>query len=253
MDGARTPDDVRAALDPRVRMVSLSAVSYGAGERLDLAGVAALCRERGILFVVDGIQAIGALELDMARDGMDCIAADGHKWLCAPEGAGFLAVSDRLLGRLRPVQLGWKSVTNADSYHPYDLSLRRDAAKLEAGSLGLLGLHALGAAVDLALEVGVAAIEARLAELVALFEEGFARRGLALLGRAPGAPPVRRSGIVNFVPGRAPERVRQDLWARGVASTVRFGGIRLSPHHYQDQRDVESFFARLDDAEASAA
>jgi selenocysteine lyase/cysteine desulfurase len=57
---------------------------------------------------------------------------------------------------------------------------------------------------------------------------------------------------VNFVPRRAPERVRQDLWERGVASTVRFGGIRLSPHHYQDDRDVDAFFTRLDDAEAAA-
>jgi selenocysteine lyase/cysteine desulfurase len=247
-----TPDDVVAALDGRVRVVALSAISYGAGERIDLAAIGALCRQRDLLFVVDGIQAIGAIELDMTRDGMDCVAADGHKWLCAPEGGGFMALSDRLLARLRPVQLGWKSVMNAESYYPYDLSPRRDAAKLEAGSLGLLGLHALGAAVDLVLEVGVATIESRLAELIALLEDGCARRGLDLLGHAPGERRTRASGIVNFVPKRAPERVRQDLWARGVASTVRFGGIRLSPHHYQDDRDVESFFARLDDAEASA-
>lgn len=245
-------DDVARALDERVRMVALSAVSYGAGERLELAAIGGLCQERGVLFVVDGIQAIGAIEVDLARDGMDCIAADGHKWLCAPEGAGFMAVSDRLLARLRPVQLGWKSVMNADTYHPYDLNLRRDAAKLEAGSLGLLGLHALGAAVDLTLEVGLATIESRLGELVALLEEGFARRGLEVRGRDVSRPAPRRAGIVSFVPKRAPERVRQDLWERGVASTVRFGGLRLSPHHYQDDRDVEQFFVRLDDAEAQA-
>jgi len=247
-----TVDDVARALDARVRVVALSAVAYGAGERLDLAAIGELCRARGVLFVVDGIQAVGAIALDLELDGMDCVAADGHKWLCAPEGAGFMAVSDRLLARLRPVQLGWKSVMNAGTYHPYDPSLRRDAAKLEAGSLGLLGLHALGAAVDLALEVGIATIEARLGELTGLLEEGLARRGLAVQGRPPGAASPRRAGIVNFVPRRAPERVRQELWERGVASTVRFGGIRLSPHHYQDDRDVGAFFARLDEAEAHA-
>jgi selenocysteine lyase/cysteine desulfurase len=149
------------------------------------------------------------------------------------------------------VQLGWKSVI-AESYHPYDLTPRRDAAKLEAGSLGLLGLHALGAAVDLALEVGVPAIEERLTELTELLADGCRSRGLEILGRDASGRRARASGIVSFVPGRAPERVRQDLWARGVATTVRFGGIRLSPHHYQDQRDVDAFFARLDDAEASA-
>lgn len=248
-----TVDDVARALDARVRMVALSAVSYGAGERLDVAAIGALCRERDVLFVVDGIQAVGAIALDLARDGMDCIAADGHKWLCAPEGAGFMALSDRLLARLRPVQLGWKSVMNADSYHPYAFELRRDAAKLEAGSLGLLGVHALGAAVDLTLEVGVATIEARLRELTGLLAEGFARRGLELLGAPASDPEAPRAGIVTFVPRRAPERLRQDLWQRGVTSTVRFGGIRLSPHHYQDARDVAEFFARLDDAEAAAS
>ena len=246
-----TVDDVARALDGRVRVVALSAVAYGAGERLDLAGIAQLCREHDALFVVDGIQAVGAVAVDLARDGMDCIAADGHKWLCAPEGGGFMAVSDRLLARIRPVQLGWKSVTTAD-YYPYDFSLRREAAKLEAGSLNLLALHALGAAVDLTLEVGVAAIEERLAELTGLLEEGFARRGLQVLGRDADGRRARRAGIVNFVPRRPAERVRQDLWERGVASTVRFGGIRLAPHHYQDDRDVTEFFARLDDAEAAA-
>jgi selenocysteine lyase/cysteine desulfurase len=245
-----TVDDVARAIDDRVRLVSLSAVSYGAGERIDLAGIADVCRRRDVLFVVDGIQAIGAIAIDMARDGMDCIAADGHKWLCAPEGGGFLALSDRLLAQLRPAQLGWKSVMTA-SYYPYDFTLRRDAAKLEAGSLNLLAVHALGAAVDLALEVGIDVIEARLGDLTALFEEGFRARGLDVLGCDTSGRRPRRSGIVTFVPRRAPERLRQDLWERGVASTVRFGGIRLSPHHYQDDRDVDAFFARLDDAEAA--
>ena len=246
-----TVDDVARAIDEGVRLVSLSAVSYGAGERLDLAGIAEVCRRRDVLFVVDGIQAIGAVALDVARDGVDCIAADGHKWLCAPEGGGFLAVSDRLLERLRPVQLGWKSVVSA-AYHPYDFTLRRDAAKLEAGSLNLLAVHALGAAVDLALEVGVDVIESRLGELTGLLAEGLRSRGLALLGHDASGRRERTSGILSFVPKRPAERVRQDLWERGVVSTVRFGGIRLAPHHYQDDRDVDAFFARLDDAEAAA-
>ena len=220
-----TVDDVARALDARVRLVALSAVSYGAGERLDLAGDRGACRERGVLFVVDGIQAIGAIELDLARDGMDCIAADGHKWLCAPEGAGFMALSDRLLARLRPVQLGWKSVMNADSYHPYDLSLRRDAAKLEAGSLGLLGAARARRGGRPGARGRCRDDRGALGELTALLAEGCARRGLVLLGtRRAGGRRARASGIVSFVPRRAPERVRQDLWERGVACTVRFGG-----------------------------
>jgi selenocysteine lyase/cysteine desulfurase len=251
-----TPEVVADALDARVRIVALSAVAYGTGDRLDLPAIAALCREHGALFVVDGIQAVGALRVDMRAAGLDAIAADGHKWLCAPEGCGLLAVSDRLLERLRPSQLGWKSVMESSAYYPYHFRLRRDAAVLEPGSLNLLGVHALGAAVDLALEVGMETIERRLTAITARVEAGLRARGLRVLGRR-GDDAARadtpQGGIVTFVPNGAPERVRQELWARGVVTKVRFGGIRVAPHHYQDGRDVDAFLAALDQAEAALA
>ena len=149
------------------------------------------------------------------------------------------------------MQLGWKSVVSA-AYHPYDFTLRRDAAKLEAGSLNLLAVHALGAAVDLALEVGVDVIESRLGEAHRASRRG-APQPRTRASRTRRERTSREDfGILSFVPKRPAERVRQDLWERGVVSTVRFGGIRLAPHHYQDDRDVDAFFARLDDAEAAA-
>ncbi len=237
----------------RARVVALSAVSYGTGDRLDLAAVAAACREHGALFVVDGIQAVGAVELDFRRDGLDCIVADGHKWLCAPEGCGLMALSDRLLERLRPTQLGWKSVMESGQYHPYDFRLRPDAARLEAGSLSFLGVQALAAAVELVERVGVATIERRLASLTGALAEGLRARGYRLLGRRwrEGADPrAAASGIVTFVPRAAPERLRQELWERGAVTKVRFGGIRIAPHHYQDARDVVAFLDALDASEA---
>jgi len=248
-----TPGDVASRLDRSVRVVALSAVAYGTGDRLDLPAVAALCREHGALFAVDGIQALGAIAVDM-RAGLDCIAADGHKWLCAPEGCGFLALSDRLLERLRPAQLGWKSVMDSASFHPYDLRLRRDASRLEPGSLNMLGVHALGAAVELIHRIGIAEIEARVTALTRALALGVAERGLRVLGqRASAAADAPSSGIATFVPRGAPERVRQELWERGIVAKVRFGGIRLAPHHYQDARDVERFLSALDEAERSAA
>ncbi|MBM4265189.1 MAG: aminotransferase class V-fold PLP-dependent enzyme [Deltaproteobacteria bacterium] len=248
---ARDPEAVRAALAGRVRALALSAVAYATGDRPPLADIAALCREQDVLVVVDAIQALGAVDVSLSRDGLDCVAADGHKWICAPEGTGFMAVSDRLLDRLRPIELGWKSVLQPDRYYPYEFHVRHDAAKLEAGSLNLLGVHALGAAVDLALEVGVAKIEDRLANLTGELEEGLRSRGRELLGERGRDARIGRSvsGIVCFRPQGTPERVRQELWARGVVCKVRLGGLRVAPHHYQDGRDVEAFFERLDEAE----
>jgi selenocysteine lyase/cysteine desulfurase len=249
-DGPPTIEAIEAALDDRVRVVALSAIGYGTGARLDLARVAELCRSRGAFFVVDGIQALGAVAIDMRRCGFDCIVADGHKWLCAPEGQGVLALSDRLLDSIRPAQLGWKSVVAGNSFYPYDFRLRPDAAKLEPGSTSFLGVLALGAAVDLALEVGVEAIETRIAALAEAFVAGLRRRGRRVFGWGEGEQ-RSASGILTFVPGGDPERVRQELWARRVVAKVRFGGIRLAPHYYQDAGDVERFFERLDEAEAA--
>jgi selenocysteine lyase/cysteine desulfurase len=240
---------VARSLDPSVRMVALSAVAYGTGERRDLEAIGRLCRERGVFFVVDGAQALGAVPVHVGRERLDCVVADGHKWLCAPEGTGFMALSESLLDRLEPVEVGWKSVVAGDgAFYPYDLTLRGDAAKLEAGSLNLMAIHGLGAAVDLALEVGVDAIESRLRELTDALVEGLSARGRTTLGARDAARP---SGIVTFVPRGDPERVRQELWSRGVVVRIRFGGLRLAPHHYQDDGDVARFFERYDAAEAA--
>lgn len=240
------------ALEGPVRMVAVSSVAYATGDRRPLAELAALCRERDVFLVVDAIQALGAVSVNLCREGLDCVAADGHKWICAPEGAGFMAVSDRLLDRLHPVELGWKSVVASGQYFPYRFQVRTDAAKFEAGSLNLLALYGLGAAVDLALEVGVEEIERRLASLTGELAEGLRRRSCRLLGaRASGA--VQRSGILTFDPGVDSERLRQELWARRVVCKARLGGLRLAPHHYQDGGDVKSFFERLDDAMGALA
>ena len=160
-----------------------------------------------------------------------------------------MALSDRLLDRLRPVELGWKSVVESSRHYPYQFQVRTDAAKLEAGSLNLMALHGLGAAVDLALEATLPEIEARIGGLASGLAEGLRLRDRRLLGARGGAGTPAPSGIVTFEPKAKPERLRQELWARGVVCKVRLGGLRLAPHHYQDDHHVSDFFDRLDDAE----
>src|SRR5215475_10757035 len=101
--------DVEALIDRRTRVVAVSAVDWQSGFRVDLASLAELCRPRDILLVVDGIQAVGALRTDVAPCGVDVLAAGGHKWMLAPEGCGILFISERVIERIHPVVLGWKS------------------------------------------------------------------------------------------------------------------------------------------------
>ncbi|MGH9483121.1 MAG: aminotransferase class V-fold PLP-dependent enzyme, partial [Terriglobales bacterium] len=102
-------DRLRQALRG-ARLLSVSFVQYLSGFRADLEAIGELCHEAGALFVVDAIQGLGAFPVDVRRAGIHALAADGHKWLTGPEGAGFLYVSPELLDQLTPAEVGWLSV-----------------------------------------------------------------------------------------------------------------------------------------------
>jgi selenocysteine lyase/cysteine desulfurase len=101
---------LKAAEHPKTRMVTLSHVEYASGQRHDLGAIGRFCRERGILFCVDAIQSMGVLPVDVKGMGIDYLAADGHKWLLGPEGAGVFYCRKELLERTRPLSIGWLNV-----------------------------------------------------------------------------------------------------------------------------------------------
>lgn len=236
--------DLEALADRRTRLVSVSFVDWSSGARNDLAAIGEWCRGREILFCVDGIQGVGAVRLDVERCGIDFLAAGGHKWLLAPEGLGCLYVSRRVVDRLHPVLLGWKSVAGADRYLPYHFDLRSDAAKLEPGSPSVLAVAALGAAIDLLHEAGAEAVEKRLMKWNDMLAEELNRRSMQIL--SPWRP-EQRSGIVVFRPLRGdPEELCAALNARRMVVRVRGGGVRVAPHFYNNREDLERLMEAID-------
>lgn len=99
-------DDISAAMDAKTRVLSTSAVQFASGFRADLDALGGLCRSRGVFFFVDAIQALGVFPIDVQRTPVDALAADGHKWLLAPEGAGFAYVRREWVDRLHPIGVG---------------------------------------------------------------------------------------------------------------------------------------------------
>jgi selenocysteine lyase/cysteine desulfurase len=236
-------EDVRALTDERTRLVAVSYVDWSTGARTDLSPLGEFCHTRGIIFCVDGIQGVGAMQLDVERAGIDCLAVGGHKWLLAPEGYGCLFVSRRIAGCIASVLHGWKSVTDADTYLPYHFTPRPDAARFEPGSPSVLGTYALGAAIDLLLEVGPARIEQRLFELSDRLARGLRARGAEIVSPwSSGA----RSGIVVFRAGNDPQRLCSELNRQGFVVRVRSAGIRVAPHFYTNEEDIDRLLAALD-------
>jgi cysteine desulfurase/selenocysteine lyase len=237
-------EEVRALADARTRLVSVSFVDWNSGARTNLQAISAFCRERGIMFCVDGIQGVGAIRLDVERDQIDCLAVGGHKWLLAPEGCGCLFVSRRVIDRLHSVLHGWKSVTDADTYLPYHFDPRPDAAKFEPGSPPQLGIHALGAAIDLLHEIGPEYIERRVFELTDRLAAGLRRRGAEIV--SPWTADAR-SGIVVFRLGDQPQHLSAELNRRGFVVRVRGGGIRVAPHFYNNEADIDRLLSALNE------
>ena len=241
--GRLTLDAVAQTVDDTTRVLSVSAVDFACGQRRPLADLGALCRSRGILFCVDGIQALGAMTIDVEQAGIDCLAADGHKWMCAPEGCGVLYVSRRWCARLAPRRIGWKNMTNASQYLPYHFELRTDAAKFECGSLNFLAIHALGAALDLTMEVGPTAVEAAVLAVTDVLRDGLQGRGYELI--SPNAP-TERAGITTVRTAGDPVEIVAGLREARVLASPRGGGVRFSPHFYCDGDDVRRCLDALD-------
>lgn len=239
---AVTVDDVAALVDARTRVVALSLVDWNSGGRAQLAPIGAFCRERGILFVVDGIQGVGAVPVDVEAEGIDCMAVGGHKWLLAPEGLGCLYVSRRVVGSIVSVLHGWKSVTNAEVYLPYHFEPRPDAAKFEPGTPSVLSAIGLGAAIDLLHEIGPAAITARLHALGDYVADGLRALGAEIL--SPWEP-ERRSGFLVFRLGDDAEKLAAGLRQEGFVVRARGGGVRVAPHFYIDEEDLNRLVATV--------
>ena len=244
-DGRVAPEDLVAAMDERTRVVAVSWVQYASGHRLPLEPLAAACRDAGALLVLDAIQGVGALALDVEAAGVDVCALASHKWLLGPEGLGIFYVSDRVVEGLRPTRHGWRSVARAFEWGGIDPTPATGALRFEAGTLNVYGIHALGASVDLLLELGRQPVEGRVLALARRVADGLASRGFALAEahRSPG----ETSGIVAGAhPDRPAHELTKGLAERGLAVAHRAGRLRVSPHVYNTEAEIDRLLDALD-------
>lgn len=244
-DGRLHVEDYATAIDASTRVLTVSSVQFTTGFRSDLKALGELCRQHDILFVVDGIQSVGALRMDVRDLGVDCLAADGHKWLMGPEGCALFYVSSRALRRLRVAGLGWASVASAADFFDYDTTLHDDARRFETGTQNTAGIAGLRAAMDLFLDLGMERVEQRVLALSQRLADGLTERGYAVhSSRAPG----EASGIVTFAGiEQTSAQIAAALQAATVQLTERGGTVRLAPHVYNTDEEIDRALAALPD------
>ena len=232
-----------SAIDDKTRIVSVSSVDFYTGARCDLEGLGALCRQRDSLFLVDAIQSLGAFPIDVKAASIDFVAADAHKWLLGPEGSALFYCSRAAQEKLDVPSLGWASVASAYDFLSYDRRLQPDARRFECGTLNTAGIAGLKAAVDFLLEIGLEQVSARITSHCDAIRAALAGRGYSVLGPESAD---ERGGIVTFAhPAHDSEALAASLRAERVVSTVRGGHLRLSPHFYNSDDEIEKALSLL--------
>jgi selenocysteine lyase/cysteine desulfurase len=230
-----------SAIDARTRLVALSEVNYANGFRPPLEEVTGFLRSRGVLLYVDGTQSVGALQFDVRRTQPDMLAVHAYKWMISPTGTGFMYVAPSLRAKLLPAVAGWRTHCdwrNVDNLHRGMPSLKDSAEKYEGGGLQFGLLHALGAVVDWMLALGPEEIEACVLELA----HSVRQRMIALgaMAEDTGSPIV----AVKFE-GADPSSIARELKSQHVLVAARHGFLRISPHFYNNERDLDVLEEKL--------
>lgn len=237
---ARTPalEHIEPLLDGRTRVVSVSSVAFHNGVTADLDALGDLCARRGVLFCVDAIQSAGVLPIDVRRSKISFLAADGHKWICGPEGAAIFYVAAEHREALEVVESGWTNIERKGKFLDCGTDLLPDARRFEAGSLNTNGIFGARAAIDVLLEIGPETIARATLELVTRLADG-----LESIGFKVATPRPLRSGIIGATPprvdGRELLRLHGELEREGIICAPREGLLRFSPHFYNDAAEVD--------------
>jgi selenocysteine lyase/cysteine desulfurase len=245
---ARLADEegiLRALDDPKVRVLTVSWVSFETGLKVDLARLGAACRERGIYFVVDAIQGVGAAALDVRACHVDILACGAQKWLLSPWGTGFLYVRRELVGGLEPNDVGWMAVHNSQDFTrlcDYELAYLDDARRFEVITLPFQDFAGMNASLSLFFELGLERVQALVTERATQIVE-WARQKRDVQLVTP-ADPLRRAGTIALVP-QDPAAASRRLQQGGVIHALREGAIRLSPHFYTSADEIERALALL--------
>jgi len=234
-------DDIAEKVDARTRIVAVSWVAFHNGWVFPVEEISKFCRERGILFVLDAIQGLGALPLDVEKAGVDVLAADSHKWLLGAEGCAIFYVSERARDRVPPLFAGWWNIKHERGYLDYSLDFYDGARRYEPGTLPTANIAGLAAAVDLLSEVGLETIRTRILETCETLKRGLTERGWTI-----NSPEPLRSGILAAsLPNTDSRVLAKRLEERGIITAPREGSVRFSPHFYNDTGEVERILEAL--------
>jgi cysteine desulfurase/selenocysteine lyase len=224
---------------PEVRVVTMSWVSFSTGYRADLATIGRECRKRGIYFVVDAIQGVGAMTLDMSKLEIDVLACGGQKWLLAPWGSGFVYVREELARTLDPAVVGWLAMKSSEDFTrmvDYDFKYYDDARRFQINTLPAQDFAALNVSLEMFLALGPESVERHIDGIVSDAVKWAQAHGDKVRLVTP-SDPAKRAGVLAIAP-KDPVKASKALSEARVFHSLREGAIRLSPHCFNTSGEM---------------
>jgi len=246
VDGKILLDDMEKAVDDKTVAVAVSHVEYVNGFRHDLRALSEIAHEHGAYLIVDAIQSAGAMQIDVKKDDVDFLTTACYKWLLSPPGAGYLYVKEELVEKLEPPFVGWASVKpevfdTIDFWDIWNLRLSETASRFEVGSPSFISLTGATEALKMVLNFGIENIQKRILKLTDHLIESVKSLGLKL--QTPEESQYR-SGVVNFKIDK-PKETAESLNRKGIIVSARAHGLRVSPHFYNTEEEIDKFMEEI--------
>jgi len=248
-DGRTVPTErIIAAITEKTAIAALSHAYYVSGAICDVKAIQQHCRQTGTLLMVDAYQTTGVYPYDVVDWDLDIVTGGSHKWLCGGPGCGWIYIKPSLLSTFEPAVTGWMAHARPFSFEPAPMTYADSMYRWGTGTPTIPGYMVAKPGHDLIKEVGVAAIREHNIGLTTRIAESALERNLTV--NTPLEPGNRTGWIgIDFTNSA---QVYDGLIRRRVFVDYRPGcGIRIGPHFYSTDDDIDALFDAIDELRAA--
>lgn len=231
-----TAEDLIENIKPETKLISVSFVQFLSGYKIEIEKLGKFCRDRNIIFSIDGIQGIGAINFDVQNFYVDFLSCGTQKWLFGAQGLAFIYLSEELQRKISPTYLGWLSVENAWDLLNFKMELKSTANVFQGGTLNTIGVYIFNTSLKLLKDFGFDKIEERVISNTKYLRKRLNEIGISCLIDEVGE--TYFSGITTFKVDDS-ESLFKYLENKKIICSLREGFIRLSPHFYNTFEDID--------------
>lgn len=229
------------AIDEQTAIVSITHVSFRTGSKLDVPAIVEIAHRKGALVMLDSYQALGTMPIDVKKLGVDILVGGVLKYLLASAGLAYLYVRKDLLEGINPTAMGWFSQANIFAMDIYHNTPSPTARRFESGTPPVPNIYAAVAGIKLVQAVGVENIERQIADLTGAIKQGAMQRGFNLVTPVD---PAKHGALITLRSHKVDLLVKW-LERDGIITSHRDDNLRISPHFYNNQHDVDCLIDAL--------